>query len=80
MIREIPSPIVTTVDTSKLVFELGAAQSRAGATRLVKQGAVKINGEVAGRFADICHGDVIQCGKRFFRRLMNEDTMKVEIT
>ncbi len=57
------------VDVGKLVVALGATESRSEANRLIKQGAVEIDGEIVGREACIYDGSVLQYGKRFWRRL-----------
>lgn len=67
-------------DISKVLYSIGATQSRTMAKRLIKQGAVEINGEKVGLFAPICDGDIIHCGKRFWGKLRNSDTIMVEVT
>ena len=53
-----------------LVLSSGAAASNGEAKRLIKQGAVSINGEkVAGPTAMISDGDVLRVGKRQWRRI-----------
>lgn len=49
--------------------------SRSEAMRLIKQGAVEINGEVVrGRFVEkFPSGSVIKVGKRRFARVFNSD-------
>ena len=53
-----------------LVLSSGAAASNGEAKRLIKQGAVSINGEkAAGPTASIADGDVLRVGKRQWRRI-----------
>lgn len=53
-----------------LVLSAGAAASSGEAKRLIKQGAVSINGEKAdGPTAAISDGDVLRVGKRQWRRI-----------
>ncbi len=53
-----------------LVLSSGAAASNGEAKRLIKQGAVSINGEkAAGPTAMISDGDVLRVGKRQWRRI-----------
>ena len=53
-----------------LVLSSGAAASNGEAKRLIKQGAVSINGEkAAGPTASISDGDVLRVGKRQWRRI-----------
>ncbi len=61
----------------KLVTACGGATSNSEARRLVRQGAVKLNGEkVADETASIqvSDGDVLQVGKRHFARLSTGDS------
>ncbi len=79
MIKEVPSPRVVQVNMSTLLLGMGAVKSNAEAKRLVKQGAVLINQQKVGIKAVICDGDVLQCGKHFWRRLRNTDTITVDV-
>ena len=53
-----------------LLHDAGAAESRAAAKRLVKQGAVSLNGEkVSAQTVELADGDVLQIGKRAWLRI-----------
>ena len=53
-----------------LLHEAGAAESRAAAKRLIKQGAVSLNGEkVSAQTVELGDGDVLQIGKRAWLRI-----------
>lgn len=78
MIKTIPSFRVIPVDIKKLLLKMGACKSGQEAIRLINQGAVNVSGERVRRVSQVCHEDVIQVGKRFWRRLMNTETMTVE--
>jgi len=79
MIKTIPSYRVVPVDTKKLLLKMGACKSGQEAIRLINQGAVKIEGVKVERETHICSGDVIQVGKRFWRKIINTDTMTLDI-
>ncbi|MEM9445648.1 MAG: tyrosine--tRNA ligase [Verrucomicrobiota bacterium] len=58
---------------SKLLQEAGAVKSSSDARRLVQQGAVKIEGEKVTDFKaniEVKGGEVLQSGKKFFRKLV----------
>ena len=57
------------INVVALVLELGACKSKSEAKRLVRQGAVDIDGKKVGRIATIFHGSVVRCGHLFFRQL-----------
>ncbi len=57
------------VDVSKLLFACGACSSRTEAKRLIKQGAVEIDGEKVGNVATIWDGSILHSGKRFWCKL-----------
>ena len=53
-----------------LLHDAGAAESRAAAKRLIKQGAVSLNGEkVSAQTVELGDGDVLQIGKRAWLRI-----------
>ena len=53
-----------------LLHDAGAAESRAAAKRLIKQGAVSVNGgKVAAQTVVLADGDVLQIGKRTWLRI-----------
>ncbi len=58
------------IDLLTILVGEGACKSRAEAKRLIKQGAVEINGEkIYDTKLNVDNNSVLQCGKRFFRRL-----------
>lgn len=59
----------TTQDLISIITEIGFAPSRSEAKRLIKQGAVKINGEKVSETAKIKSQDVLQVGKLKFARI-----------
>ncbi|SHI87773.1 tyrosyl-tRNA synthetase [Clostridium amylolyticum] len=61
--------IDTTQDLISIITEIGFAPSRSEAKRLIKQGAVKINGEKVSETAKIKSQDVLQVGKLKFARI-----------
>lgn len=58
-----------SVHIDKLLLAVGACSSRAEARRLIKQGAVEIDGEKASNVATIWDGSILHVGKRFWCRL-----------
>ncbi len=64
---------VFIVDMSKILVAIGACKSRSEAKRLIKQKAVLIDGETAGRMEIIRDGAIVRCGKHFFMKLVNTD-------
>ncbi len=52
------------------ICEIGFASSKSEAKRLMKQGAVRINGEKLQDLVTINHGDILQVGKLRFGRLL----------
>lgn len=59
----------TTQDLISIITEIGFAPSRSEAKRLIKQGAVKINGEKVTETANLQSQDVLQVGKLKFVRI-----------
>lgn len=59
----------------KIITEMDLAKSNREARRLVEQGAVKINGEkiVLQEVMELRNGDIIQCGKRNFVKILIKD-------
>jgi tyrosyl-tRNA synthetase len=56
----------------KLLVDMGIIVSRQEAKRLIKQGAIEVNGEkVSSEDVTICDGSVIKIGKHRFARLVN---------
>ena len=76
---KITSPEVINADIGKVLVSVGACKSRTQANNLIKQGAVEINGEKVGRIASICDGYILHCGKRFWAKLRNTDTIRVDV-
>ena len=59
------------VDLLTILVKEGVCKSRGEAKRLIKQGAVEINGEkVYDSKLNVDNNSLLQCGKRFFRRLI----------
>jgi tyrosyl-tRNA synthetase len=56
----------------KIIIDIDCAKSNREARRLVEQGAVKLNGEkiTLDKIIDIKDGDIIQCGKRNFVKII----------
>ena len=65
--------VAYAIDIKKLLLETGACKTGMEAIRLINQGAVEIDGDKVGRIALVCDGDVLHCGKRFWRKLINTD-------
>jgi tyrosyl-tRNA synthetase len=64
----------TSVDISKLLVVTCKVKSRSEANRLIKQGAVSIDGnKLTGTTAHIKIGSIIKIGKRRFARVINTD-------
>ncbi len=64
------------IDTRRLLTETGLAKSRSEADRLIKQGAVSIDGEkVTNSIVHINSGSIIKVGKRRFAKVVNSDTL-----
>ena len=60
----------TTVQLATLLAEAGAAPSRAEAKRLIRQGAVELNGQKATEApTEIREGDTIKVGRRTWLRI-----------
>lgn len=62
--------IDTTQDLISIINEIGFAPSRSEAKRLIKQGAVKINGEKVSETAKLQSQDVLQVGKLKFAKIV----------
>ncbi len=59
------------VDLLTILVKEGACKSRGEARRLMGQGAVEINGEkVSETKLNVDNNSLLQCGKRFWRRLI----------
>ncbi|GAI87842.1 unnamed protein product, partial [marine sediment metagenome] len=62
------------VDISRLLVAAGLAKSRSEANRLIKQGAVSIDGDkTSTSIATIKSGCIIKVGKRRFVKVINKD-------
>ncbi len=58
------------VDLLTILVKEGACKSRGEGRRIIKQGAVEINGEkVYETELSVDNNSVLRCGKRFWRRL-----------
>jgi len=67
----------TSVDIGKLLVVAGKVKSRGEANRLIKQGAVSIDGEkLNSPIAKIKIGSIIKIGKRRFTKIVNSDIIK----
>jgi len=63
-------------DISRLLVEIGLVESRSEANRLIKQGAVSIDGEkILSNIAHVNSGSIIKVGKRRFAKVINSDTL-----
>ncbi|GAJ13852.1 unnamed protein product, partial [marine sediment metagenome] len=63
-------------DISRLLVEIGLVESRSEANRLIKQGAVSIDGKkISSGTAPIQSGSIIKVGKRRFAKVINSDTL-----
>lgn len=62
---------VQPVDVKKLLVLMGWSGTEA--MRLIKAGAVSINGDKVNRLAFIADSDILRVGKRFIRRLRSAD-------
>ncbi len=78
--REIPEEIkeyrltLTTLNLTDILVKTGLARSRSEANRLIKQGAVSIDGEkVTEVIAPIKSGSIIKVGKLRFARVIKTD-------
>ncbi len=61
-------------DITNFIVATHQARSRSEATRLIRQGAVSIDGEkIEISFAPIKSGSIIQVGKRRFAKVINTD-------
>jgi tyrosyl-tRNA synthetase len=61
-------------DISSIIVKTGQADSRSEAVRLIRQGAVTIDGEkITGNLAMIKSGSIIKVGKRRYARVVNTD-------
>ena len=63
------------VDPARLLVEMGMADSRSEAKRLIRQGAVEIGGKkVDEEKVTITEGDVVKVGKRRWARIVSADS------
>ena len=61
-------------DVSYIIVETGQAKSRSEAIRLIRQGAVSIDGKkVTSNMATVDSGSIIKVGKRRYLRVINTD-------
>jgi len=61
-------------DISAMIVETGQAKSKSEANRLIKQGAVSIDGKkISSNIAKVKSGSIIQVGKRRFAKVINTD-------
>jgi tyrosyl-tRNA synthetase len=61
-------------DISAMIVATGQAKSRSEANRLIKQGAVSIDGKkISSNVAAVRSGSIIQVGKRRFAKVINTD-------
>jgi len=62
------------VNIGRLLTEMGLAKSNSEAMRLIKQGAVSIDGKkISGNIASVQNGSIIRVGKRRFAKVINTD-------
>jgi tyrosyl-tRNA synthetase len=63
------------IDVSRVLVNIGAVESRSEAYRLIRQGAVEIDGEQIDHpiTRDLKDGSIIKVGKRRFARVINSD-------
>ena len=67
------------IDVSALMVVLETCSSRSEAKRLIRQDAVKIDGEKVGDIATIWDGSVLHVGKRFWCKVeLPKRTMTIE--
>ena len=67
-------PKTGDIDLGRLLAAIGLAKSRSDANRLIKQGAVIIDGvKVNSYIAMVKSGSIIKVGKRRFVRVINTD-------
>jgi len=76
----ITSPAIVRADIARVLVAIGACKSISEAKRMIQQGAVEIDGRVVGRYTDIVDGCILRCGKHFFGRLRNTDTIDIEVS
>ena len=70
------SKLTKETNISRLLVEIGLAESRSQATRLIRQGAVSIDGKkISSNIATVKSGSIIKVGKRRFAKVINTDTM-----
>ena len=63
-------------DVSRVLVEIGLAESRSQANRLIAQGAVSVDGKtVTSNIFPLRSGSIIKVGKRRFAKVINTDTM-----
>ncbi len=61
-------------DVSYIIVRTGQAKSRSEAIRLIRQGAVSVNGKkISTNMATVESGSIIQVGKRRFAKVINTD-------
>ena len=64
------------IDLSRLLVETAQAKSRSEANRLIKQGAVEIDGKkISSNIAPVKSGNIIKVGKRRFAKVINSDIL-----
>jgi len=74
-IREYHITLRASIGLRDILVKTHLAKSRSEASRLIKQGAVSIDGEkVATPLAPIKSGSIIKVGKRRFAKVINTDT------
>ena len=64
-------------DVCDILVETGQVKSRSEANRLIRQGAVSIDGKkITSNIATVESGSVIKVGKRRFAKVINSDILK----
>jgi tyrosyl-tRNA synthetase len=75
-IKEYHVTLDAGIDLRDILVVTKLAKSRSEANRLIKQGAVSIDGEkVNSLIAPIKSGSIIKVGKRRFAKVINTDTL-----
>jgi tyrosyl-tRNA synthetase len=70
-------PVPGDIDLGRLIAAIGLAKSRSDANRLIRQGAVSIDGEkVTSPLAPIKSGSIIKVGKRRFAKVIDTDKLE----
>ncbi len=74
-IMPITYQLLENLDISRLLVETGLVESRSEANRLIRQGAVSIDGKkISNKIAPVQSGSIIKVGRRF-AKVINTDTL-----